>query len=440
MVRSHSRKKFGQRSAIATTAIAAVVVVIILIVVAGAYLALNPGKGSTITIVSTQSGVNTTVTESGSGFTTIVTTNNVGSTVTITSGTTATATTTAIGQTTSAQQVTITGAGSTFVYPIMSAWAYNYSQAFPNVRINYASIGSGAGIAQITAGTVNFGASDAPLSSAQYGNLSSKGILQIPETSGGVVPAYNLPGIASGLKFNGIVLAGIYLGNITMWNDPVLQQLNPGVTLPAKSIFVVHRSDGSGTTFVWTDYLSQASPKWNSTVGKGTAVNWPLGFGSKGSEGVSGVIQGNQYSIGYMESAYATQDKLTFGSVKNAAGNFVIANSTTVVAAVSAAASLALPAGNQSWASVSIIDSIFHNSTATLAYPITSFTYLMVYRQQTNQAIGQALANFIWWIVNTAGPHSAPLGYYPLAPAVVAIDDATLKSMSYNGQPLITSS
>ena len=337
--------------------------------------------------------------------------------------------------------VTLNGAGSTFVFPLMSSWTYNYTILNPSVRINYASVGSGAGIAQITAKTVNFGASDAPLTAAQYGNLSSQGILQIPEIAGGVVPAYNLPGIASGLKFNGTVLADIYLGKITTWNDPAIQALNPGVNLPNNTIFVVHRSDGSGTTYVWTDYLSHASSVWNTTVGKSTSVSWPVlssSIGAKGSEGVSGVIQGNKYSIGYMELAYATSDKLTYGEVQNAAGNFITANSTTVAAAVAAAASEKLPAGNQTWTNVSIVDTIFTNTTATNAFPITTFTYIMVYKGQTNQQTGQALVNFLWWIVNTNNVAAGGLGYTPLPPAVVTIDDATISSMNYNGQAFTT--
>ena len=247
------------------------------------------------------------------------------------------------GITTSNQQVTLNGAGSTLVNPLMSAWTYNYTVLNPNIRVNYASVGSGAGITDIEAKTVNFGASDAPPNVSQYaaldgGNASKVGVLEIPEVAGAVVPAYNLPGIPSGLNFTGAVLANIYLGKITNWDDPAIQQLNPTVSLPNATIFVVHRSDGSGTTFVWTDYLSQASQVWNTTVGKSTSVNWPIlasSIGAKGSEGVSGVIQGNLYSIGYMESAYATIDKLTFGQVQNAAGNFIMANGTTAALAVS---------------------------------------------------------------------------------------------------------
>jgi len=347
--------------------------------------------------------------------------------------------------TTSIQQVTLNGAGSTLVNPLMSSWTYNYTILNPNIRVNYASIGSGAGITQLEARVVDFGASDAPLNLAQYtaftaGNSSHTGVLQIPEVAGAVVPAYNLPGIPTGLNFTGTVLANIYLGKITMWNDLAIQQLNPSVSLPNASIFVVHRSDGSGTTFVWTDYLSQASQLWNNTVGENTAVSWPLGFGAKGSEGVSGVIQGNQYSIGYMESAYATIDKLTFGKVQNAAGNFVLASGTTAAAAVAAAASTSLPQGFESWINVSIVNRVYHNSTAANAYPITTFTYIMVYTHQADSVKGTALANFLWWLVNDAQTGVSTLGYVPLPQSVVSIDDATIKLMTYNGQQLLTSS
>ena len=308
------------------------------------------------------------------------------------------------------QKVTLSGAGSTLVYPLMSAWTYNYTVLNPNILINYASVGSGAGITQIEAKTVNFGASDAPPSVSQYaamstGNASNVGVLEIPEVAGAVVPAYNLPGILTGLNFTGAVLANIYLGNITMWNDPAIQQLNPTVQLPNATIFVVHRSDGSGTTFVWTDYLSQSSQVWNHTVGESTSVSWPVlasSIGAKGSEGVSGVIQGNPYAIGYMESAYATIDKLTYGAVQNAAGNFILANGTTAAEAVSSAASTGFPPGDQSWVNVSIVDRVFHNATAADAYPITTFTYLIVYTDQTDSVAGTALANFLWWLVNDA--------------------------------------
>jgi len=345
----------------------------------------------------------------------------------------------------SSQQITLNGAGSSLVYPLMSAWIYNYTILNPNVRINYASIGSGAGITQLEAKLVDYGASDAPLNANQYqaltgGNVQLGGVLQIPEVAGALVPAYNLPGIGTGLRFNGTVLADIYLGTITHWNDPALQQLNPGVQLPNNTIFVVHRSDGSGSTFVFTDFLSQVSPAWNRTGARSTSINWPvvLGVGAKGSEGVNGVILGNPYSIGYTESAYATIDHLTYGAVENAAGNYILENATNAAEAVAAAASVPLPQGQQSWVNVSIVDRVAHNTTAVDAYPMTTFTYVMVYPVQTDQVKGQALAKFLWWLINDGQPAVRSLGYVPLPQSVVAIDDATIKLLTYNGQPLLT--
>jgi len=398
MVSSHSIKKYGHQSAISRIILVVVIVAILAVVSAGVVIAFYGNKGG-------------------------------------------------LGSTTSSsnQAAILNGAGSTLVNPLMSAWTYNYTILNPNIRVNYASVGSGAGITQIEAKIVDFGASDAPLSFTQYqalttGNSSNTGVLQIPEVAGAVVPAYNLPGIPTGLNFTGQVLANIYLGKITTWNDPALQQLNPTVPLPNQTIFVVHRSDGSGTTFVWTDYLSQVSSVWNQTVGRATSVSWPLGFGAKGSEGVSGVIQGNQYSIGYMESAYATIDKLTYGTIQNAAGNFLLASGATAGAAVSSAASEPLPQGYQSWVNVSIVDRVFHNATATNAYPLTTFTYIIVYTHQTSSLKGAALANFLWWLINDAQTGVSKLGYVPLPESVVAIDDATIKLMTYNGNPLLTSS
>jgi phosphate ABC transporter phosphate-binding protein len=332
-------------------------------------------------------------------------------------------------------KVTLTGAGATFPFPLIDQWRYQYSILYPNIQINYQSIGSGAGIAQITAKTVDFGASDAPMSDVQY--AKAPGILHIPETIGSVVPAYNLPGISTGLNFSGTVLADIFLGKVTTWNDPEITSLNPRVTLPAQSIFVVHRSDGSGTTFVWTSYLSDASSQWNSTYGRGTSINWPVGLGAKGNEGVGGVIQGNKYSFGYLELAYTITQKVTYGAVKNAAGNFVLANITSAAAAVNAAA-LNLPSGNASWSKVSIVDRIFSNTGATTAYPITSFTYLLVYQKQTDQNKGTALVNFLWWAIHSGQQYGPPLGYVPLPQNVVSLDEATIKSITYNGQTLYT--
>jgi phosphate transport system substrate-binding protein len=321
----------------------------------------------------------------------------------------------------------------------MSAWTFAYGQVASNVQVNYASVGSGAGIADITARTVDFGATDAPMTAKQYAAIANGSvILTIPESASGVVPAYNLPGISNGLNFTGNVLARIFLGNITMWNDPAIQALNPHATLPAHAITVVHRSDGSGTMYTFTNYLSDSNQQWKTQVGKGTLVNWPTGLGCKGNEGVAGCIANNQYSIGPLEIAYEIVNKnlISYGTVENAAGNFVLANLTNIAAAVQAGASVALPAGNAQWTNMSIVDNIYNDTKDTTIYPITTFTYLLVYQAQTDQGKGTALANFLWWIVNSAQQGGTNLGYVPLPANVVSIDDTTINSMTYNGTPL----
>lgn len=399
-----------ERKGISTTVIAAIVVVVIVVAGAGAYVATSSGaKTTTTTVVSTATSTTTSVSTSVS-----------------TSG----AAVEPAGS--------LTGAGSTFVNPLMSVWTFGYTQVQPNIQVNYASVGSGAGIAQITAGTVNFGASDAPLTAAQYTALpSGSTLLTIPEAVGSEVPAYNLPGVTTSLKFTGNVLAEIFLGNITTWNDPAIAALNPGVTLPTNPITVVHRSDGSGTTYVWTQFLSDANAQWAKQVGFATTVNWPTGLGGKGNEGVAGVIENTQYSIGYLELAYVLSNPtlITAGTVRNAAGNFMNANATTVQAAITAGAGN-LPAGNAQWTTVSIVNAIYNDTAATNAYPIVSFTYLLVYQQQTNQANAVALANFIWWIVNHAQGAGAKIGYVSIPSNAVTLDDATLNSITYNGTPL----
>jgi phosphate transport system substrate-binding protein len=408
--------------AISTVAIVVVIVVIIVIAGVGAYLALTPPASSASTTSSSSSSSTTSISMSGSS---------------------------------TLAAASLVGAGSTLVAPAMTGWTYNFSLIYPSVRLNYQAIGSGGGISAFTAGTVQFGASDAPLSSSQYGNLSAKHPLQIPEIIGGVVPAYNLPGIKTGLKFNGSVLAQIFLGNITMWNATALQQLNPGVTLPGHQIITVHRSDGSGTTYVWTDYLSASSSTWNSTVGKSTSVSWCgsgnpspncgttiISIGTKGSTGVTGYIQGNSYTLGYVETVYAAQSGVTYGAIQNSAGVFVLANTTTTNAAAAAASSYQFPSGNQSWATVSLVDLLLKNTTATNAYPLATLTYIMVYQEQnvfgTSQAQAIALATFLWWIINSAQTPAAHLGYVALPPKLVAIDDASIESMTYNGTPLLS--
>jgi phosphate transport system substrate-binding protein len=327
--------------------------------------------------------------------------------------------------------VTLNGAGATFPYPLISKWSSEYNKIKPNIQINYQSVGSGAGIQQITAKTVDFGASDAPLSEQVYKNLT--GILQIPETIGAVVVAYNLPGIQSGMNLSGDVIADIFFGKITKWNDPRIVSLNPGVQFPAKDIIVAHRSDGSGTTFVFTDYLSAVSSDWKSKVGKGTSVNWPVGLGGKGNEGVAGVLSQNPYSIGYVELIYAKLQKtpVSYAYIKNKAGKFIEPTLETTASAVAGAVPT-LPAGDASWSSVSIVNAPGDNS-----YPISSFTYLLVYKNQADLTKGKALAGFLWWAVHDGQNYSSDLQYVPLPKEVVSLNEKTIKLMSYNGQALI---
>lgn len=243
----------------------------------------------------------------------------------------------AFGVALSAQKVQITGAGATFPNPIYTKWFAEYNKLHPNVEINYQSQGSGAGIRQLTNQTVFFGATDGPMTQEQLDAAPGK-VLHLPTVLGGVVPVYNIPGVSAELKFTGPVLANIYLGTINKWNDAEIAKLNPGVNLPATDITVVHRSDGSGTTYIFVDYLSKVSPDWKKRVGIATSVNWPVGVGGKGNEGVSGLVSQTPGSIGYVELIYAIQNKISYGSIQNAAGKFVKASTDTVTAAAAAAA------------------------------------------------------------------------------------------------------
>jgi phosphate transport system substrate-binding protein len=297
----------------------------------------------------------------------------------------------------------INGAGATFPYPIYSKWFSEYSQAHPSVKINYQSIGSGGGIRQVSEGTVDFGATDGPMSDEQIAAAKVK-TMHIPTVLGAVVPVYNIPGVDKDLNFSSDVIADIYLGKITKWNDPRLVKDNPGVSLPDKAILPVYRSDGSGTTYIFTDFLSKVSPDWMSKVGKNTSVKWPTGIGQKGNEGVAGMVRQSPYSFGYVELIYAVQNKMSYGSVKNAAGKFVKA-STDGVTAAAAAAAKTMPADFR----VSIT-----NAAGPTSYPISSFTWLLIPTHSTDAAKAKALADFVGWMLDHGEAEAAPLTYAPL--------------------------
>ena len=305
-------------------------------------------------------------------------------------------------------QTTLNGAGATFPYPMYSKWFSEYHKLHPDIQINYQSIGSGGGIRQVLAGTVDFGASDGPMTNEQLAETKTK-ILHVPTVLGAVVPAYNVPGVTTEIKFTPEALAGIFLGRVTSWNDPVLTGANPGVNLPNQPIIVIHRSDGSGTTFIFTDYLSKVSPDWQSQVGKNTSVKWPVGLGGKGNEGVAGMIRQMQGAIGYIELIYAVQNKIPYGVVRNAAGNFVKASLDSVTAA--AASVKNMPADFR----VSIA-----NAPGKDAYPIASFTWLLIPAQSKDPAKGKIIADFLSWMVDDGQKMTTELTYAPLPENVAA--------------------
>jgi phosphate transport system substrate-binding protein len=304
-------------------------------------------------------------------------------------------------------QTTLNGAGATFPNPMYSKWFSEYHKLHPEVQINYQPIGSGGGIRQVIAGTVDFGASDMPMTDDQLREAKFK-VLNIPTVLGAVVPAYNIPGVTGEVKFTPDALAGIFLGRITKWNDKAIASANPGVNLPNQDILVVHRSDGSGTSFIWTDYLSKVSAEWKNQVGSGTSVKWPIGLGGKGNEGVAGSIRQLQGSIGYVELIYAVQNNISYGSVRNAAGNFVKASLEGVTAA--AAAAPKMPADFR----VSIT-----NAPGKESYPISSFTWLLIPAQSKDPAKGKILADFLNWMVTDGQKMTAALTYAPLPENVV---------------------
>jgi len=336
--------------------------------------------------------------------------------------------------TTAQAKIVINGAGATFPFPLIDSWRVDYKTVKPDVDINYQSIGSGGGVKQFTAKTVDFGASDAPLTAQEI--QSAPGAVHIPETIGSVVAAYNIPSIPQkGLKLTGDVLADIFLGKITKWNDPKIASLNPDKTLPGDNIVVVHRSDGSGTTYVWTDYLSNVSSAWNQQVGRGKSVQWPVGIGAPGNEGVSNAIKGTANTIGYIELTYALTTNTPFAFIKNKAGKFIEASLNSTNAAV-VAGSGSLPKGDQAWTNVTLV-----NAGGDTSYPIASFTYLLLYKDLgTNPSIDQAkaksLVDFISWAITDGQKTAEKLNYVPLPDNVVKIDQDTLKSLTFKGSPV----
>jgi len=337
--------------------------------------------------------------------------------------------------------VSLLGAGATFPAPLLQKWTVQYGQLNPSVTISYNPIGSGGGIQQITQKTVDFGASDAPLNDKQL--AAAPGLVLFPETLGGVAVTYNLVqfGIANTtiLHFTGPVLAAIYAGNITKWNDPQIQALNPGIALPNNQIIVVHRSDGSGTTYAFTNYLSVVDSAWSSEVGYSTSVTWPVdklatGVGSKGNAGVAGTVVNTPGAIGYVDVIYAVQNHLGVGGVQNAAGNFVAPNLQTILWAAANATGTPNP-----------VDLRLHivNASGAQSYPIATYTYILVYKDmsaQPNMSLdkAKALAKFLWWAIHDGQQYSTALIYVPLPQNVVAADEQLLMSLNYQGQPLVS--
>ena len=323
-------------------------------------------------------------------------------------------------------QTLINGAGATFPYPIYSKWFDEYARVDRSARFNYQSIGSGGGIRQITERTVDFGATDGPMTDDQL-KKAPRELFHIPTVLGAVVATYNLPGSPT-LRFTGELLADIFLGKVTKWNDEKISSLNPGVSLPIQPIIVVHRSDGSGTTYIWVDYLSKVSQEWATKVGRGTSVNWPVGLGGKGNEGVAGQIKNTPGALGYVELAYAMTNKLPAAQLRNRAGRFVEPTIESTSAAAAGAAK-DMPADFR----VSLT-----NAPGDDAYPAASFTWLLVYREQADLVKGKALVNFLRWAIHDGQRYAPALLYAPLPAPVVKMLEAKIEQVTYQGKPLLT--
>lgn len=321
--------------------------------------------------------------------------------------------------------VSLTGAGATFPNPLYQKWLSEYSKLHPNVKIDYQSIGSGGGIKQIKEQTVDFGASDAPMKDEELKSAPGE-ILHIPTVLGAVVITYNLEGVGKPLQFSPDVIADIYLGKIKKWNDPKIAADNPGVTLPSADVTVVHRSEGSGTSAVFTDYLSKVSQEWKEKVGAGASPSWPVGIGGKGNEGVTGQVKQTPNTIGYIELAYAVQNKLPAAHVKNASGNFIEASIDSVIAAAADSATIT-PEDLR----VSIT-----NAPGAKSYPISSYTYILIYKNQKDAAKGKALVDFVWWGIHDGESFAKELRYAPLPDDIVKRAEAKINSITANGTAL----
>ena len=329
----------------------------------------------------------------------------------------------------------VNGAGATFPFPLIDLWRVEYNNDFDNVNLNYQSIGSGGGIKQHIEKTVNFAASDAPLTVKE--RELAPNTLHIPETIGGVTVAYNVPEIPkSGLKLTGKLVSDIFMGTITKWNDPLIKELNPGLNLPNQDIVVAHRSDGSGTTFVFTDYLATVDPNgWGEKVGKGKSVPWPTGLAAAGNEGVAGIIRSTTYSVGYVELAYAFQTEMTFAHVQNGDKNKFVEPSIATITAATAGVANKLPAGDADWSTVSTV-----NAPGSDSYPISSFSYLLVYKElqevSKNKEEAKAMLHMIYWMLTDGQKFAPTLLYSPLPENVVELGKKSLSQVTYNGEVL----
>jgi len=327
-----------------------------------------------------------------------------------------------------AAQVQLNGAGATFPNIIYQDWMLTYNQTHPDVKLNYQSIGSGGGIRQFSDGTVDFGATDAPMGDSAIAAISGN-VLHIPTVMGAVVIVYNLQGVTQVVKLTPDVLADIFLGKVTKWNDARLASINAGVTLPAADIIVVHRAEGSGTSFAFTDYLSKVSPEWQQKVGKGPSVNWPVGLGGRGSEGVSSTVSQTPGAIGYVELAYATSNKIQFATLRNSSGNWI---TPTLEAVTAAAAGAMKDMGPNTDFRVSIT-----NSSGAQAYPISTFTWLLLHRSYSDTAKARALVQFVWWAESEGQAKAPQLGYAQLPKDLHPWIQARLRSITAGGRPVL---